>query len=347
MKRNQLTFAIFALLITTLFAGNARAQFGDLINKVQKKVEKTTKQVNAPATQSGGASNAGNLNVSRTAKLGQPGTVGLSKSPIDPNNWQAAKYETSFTMNDNIYAIAFFDKPISKLDLFRDAPEMPIAFDIGSGVLEDYWDVPLKPEQKDATVIAFPINHAPADVFNQSDAMAAGRFLYMAKKYNNQKGTVKLMVSSLSSSNPMQIVIALDFTNAEQIADARFQAINNAVNANSDKANASNPLPKAGMTNPALASQFTALINGADHDWKLLKLIIASPEWQIERHEISGVILNRYLVTRNVIKDPTGVCRIQSIVFQQNYNGSGYGKTFMDVRMGRSDDYAVSCDKAK
>ena len=133
MKRKQLTFAIFALLMTTLLTADAHAQFGDLMNKVQKKVDKTTKQVNTPTTQSGGASNAGNLNVSQTAKLGQPGTVGLSKSPIDPNNWQAAKYETSFTMNDNIYAIAFFDKPISKLDLFRDTPEMPIAFDTDSG----------------------------------------------------------------------------------------------------------------------------------------------------------------------------------------------------------------------
>ena len=42
MKR-QLTFAIFALLITTIFAGNASAQFGDFINKAKDKVEKVKK----------------------------------------------------------------------------------------------------------------------------------------------------------------------------------------------------------------------------------------------------------------------------------------------------------------
>ena len=87
--------------------------------------------------------------------------------------------------------------------------------------------------------------------------------------------------------------------------------------------------------------------DGAGAEWKMLKLIIASPEWQIKRHDISGVIVARYLVTRNIIKEPTGACRIQSVTFYQDYNGSGYGKTYMDVASGRTDDVAVSCAKAQ
>jgi len=101
------------------------------------------------------------------------------------------------------------------------------------------------------------------------------------------------------------------------------------------------------MRNAALERQFAAMINGAGAEWKMLKLIIASPEWQIKRHDISGVIVARYLVTRNIIKEPTGACRIQSVTFYQDYNGSGYGKTYMDVASGGTDDVAVSCAKAQ
>ena len=47
MKHKQLTFAIFALLITTLFAGNASAQFGGLMNKINDKVNKVKQEVEA------------------------------------------------------------------------------------------------------------------------------------------------------------------------------------------------------------------------------------------------------------------------------------------------------------
>lgn len=359
MKIHRFSINIIILFTLALAVVTpAHAQFGGLINKAKKKIDSQNQTVNVETTASTnantnvGSDSAGGSSSSRQggaavvggAKLGEPGSIGLSKSPIDPKNWQAAKYETEFTVNDNIYAIIFFGEPISKLGVNNDYKEMDVAFNDGSYKLADNWGIPVKPEQMNASVITLPINPAPADVFNEADQMAAGRFLYMAKRYDNQKGTMKLMAGN---NYQAQTVIAFDFTNANEIADARLQAMQKAIYANSDKANASNPLPKAGMNNPTLARQFAALVDGSGHEWKLLKLIIASPEWQIERHEISGAILNRYLVTRNVVKDPAGNCRILSIVFQQNYNGSGYGRTFMDVRTGRSDDYAVSCDKAR
>lgn len=46
MKR-QLTFAIFALLFTTIFTPNASAQFGGLLNKVNDKIDKVKQEVEA------------------------------------------------------------------------------------------------------------------------------------------------------------------------------------------------------------------------------------------------------------------------------------------------------------
>lgn len=344
MKLQKSIIAIVALFI---FAVTANAQFGDLIDKAQKKIDKAQKKFEQPTKQTTGQTNTGgglNGNAGRGAKLGTPGSIGLSKSPIDPKNWQAAKYETQFGIGDNIYAIVFFGEPVTTLGINRTNEEMIVWFDNGSGTMTDYWGIPIKPEQKDATFITLPINPAPSDIFNQNDFMAADRFLGMARKYNNQKVTVKMLAGG---DHQAQLVVSFDFTNANSLTVARAEAMNKAVNANSDKANANTALPQSGMNNPTLAKQFTAMINGAGADWKMLKLIIASPEWQTNRHEISGVIVSRHIVTRNIVKHPNGVCQIQSVTFYQDYNGSGYGKTYMDVAMGRTDDYIVSCDKVK
>ena len=347
MKLQKSIIALFALFF---FAATANAQFGDLLNKAKNKVDKATKKVEQTtgqtSTQTGSQTNSGGGFSGSTngAKLGQPGSIGLSKSPIDPNNWQAAKYETQFGIGDNIYAIVFFGEPVTTLGINRTNEEMIVWFDNGSGTMTDYWGIPIKREQKDASVITFPINPAPADIFNQTDFLAAERFLGMADKYNNQKVNVKMLAGG---DQQAQLAVSFDFANAKTVSVARAEAMYKAVNANSDKANANVAAPTAGMRNPALEKQFAAMINGAGADWKMLKLIVASPEWQTNRHEISGVIVSRHIVTRNIVKHPNGTCQIQSVTFYQDYNGNGYGKTYMDVAMGRTDDYAISCDKAK
>lgn len=347
----KLQKSIIALLALFVFALTANAQFGDLINKAKDKVDKAQKKVEQTtgqtSTQTGGSptNNGGGVsNGAKNVKLGAPGSIGLSKSPIDPKNWQAAKYETQFGVGDNIYAIVFFGEPVTTLGINNTNQEMIVWFDNGSGTMTDYWGIPIKPEQKDATFITLPINPAPSDVFNQNDFMAADRFLGMARKYNNQKVTVKMLAGG---DQQAQAVVSFDFANANSLTVARAEAMHKAVVANSDKANANTEILQSGMNNPTLAKQFTAMINGAGAEWKMLKLIIASPEWQIDRHEISGVIVARHIVTRNIVKHPNGVCQIQSITFFQDYNGSGYGKTYMDVAMGRTDDYIVSCAKVK
>lgn len=345
MKRQSTIIALFALFI---FAVTANAQFGGFITKIEKKIGDVEKNVGKSSgqtsTQSGastGISNGGGGN-SRDTKLGQPGSIGLSKSPIDAKNWQAAKYETRFSISDNIYAIVFFGEPVTTLGINGSNQEMIVWFDNGSGSMSDYWGIPIKSEQKNAAFITLPINPAPSDVFNQNDFMAADRFLGMAKRYNDQKLNVKMLAGG---DQQAQLGVTFDFTGANTLAVTRSEAMNKALAGNSDVANANTELPKSGMNSPALAKQFSAMINGAGADWKMLKLIIASPEWQINRHEISGVIVSRHIVTRNIVKQPNGVCQIQSVTFYQDYNGSVYGKTYMDISAGRTDDYLVSCAK--
>ena len=352
MKLQKSIIAIFALII---FAMTANAQFGDLINKTKNKIDKAQKKVEQTtgqtSTQTNGSlvnSNGGFGGAMRGAKLGQPGSIGLSKSPIDPNNWQAAKYETSFKTGDTIYAIVFFGEPVTKLGINGENQEMIVWMSMdGSNTLSDYWGIPIKAEQRNATFVTLPISPRAADIFNCDDATAASRFSYFAQKYAGN--ALRLTFMSGGDQQATLPGVTFDFTapDTESKYAALIAEYDRSVSANSDKANASVEIPKVGMRNAALEKQFAAMINGAGYDWKMLKLIIASPDWQLKRYEISGVIEARYLVTRNIVKEPTGACRIQSVVFYQDYNGSGYNKTYMDVAMGRTDDVAVSCEKAK
>ena len=56
---------------------------------------------------------------------------------------------------------------------------------------------------------------------------------------------------------------------------------------------------------------------------------ILSPEWQINRNSITGVILGRCKKFQVAFKEADGNCRLFSDLIQQDYNGSGYGKGYI------------------
>jgi len=76
-------------------------------------------------------------------------------------------------------------------------------------------------------------------------------------------------------------------------------------------------------------------------------MIIISPQWQITHNEITGRIVNRYLATRSVVREEEGYCRTRYALMVQDYNGSGYGKTYAAGTTGDTIDYVVDCAKVK
>jgi hypothetical protein len=78
--------------------------------------------------------------------------------------------------------------------------------------------------------------------------------------------------------------------------------------------------------------------------WKdqILRIVIVDPEWFIERHPISGVILFRYLRAEVAVKSGDGSCSFYKLcTFKQNWQGGRYGGTYSD---GHGDRVKLPCE---
>ncbi|MFK7908611.1 MAG: hypothetical protein AB8B69_26005 [Chitinophagales bacterium] len=69
-------------------------------------------------------------------------------------------------------------------------------------------------------------------------------------------------------------------------------------------------------------------------------LSISSDEWTIKRHELTGFILHRWIAV-TIGGDGEDGCFYQTHIFQQDYDGTGYGKLYVDRTI--EEPFAVPC----
>ena len=74
------------------------------------------------------------------------------------------------------------------------------------------------------------------------------------------------------------------------------------------------------------------------------KVIIVSDDWRISRHEVTGIILSRY-VSAYVLSTRDDECIYQDFNFKQDYNGSGYQETVYLRGIGQQ--YGIPCQCLK
>jgi len=60
---------------------------------------------------------------------------------------------------------------------------------------------------------------------------------------------------------------------------------------------------------------------------KILRVVITSADWQVETHEVTGVIVGRSMTANLAMQgESTDICYMESVRFQQPYDGKRYGK---------------------
>lgn len=376
MKSRKLSISILILCMLACSAITTNAQFGGIINKVKEKAKQagapsepstphTPPATNSEQTAQTGDNNSlgGALRQTGALKPGEPGFIGLSKKPVDPKNLGAAQFTTTFANGDPIYGIVFFEKPLSAYltisNYKTNAKDMVMGgFDENksTGATKNYTTstnlstrIYVSPEmmnQKWATFAVFPDPKSNLTHSEGVSGFANVEFFIQPEYTEAKKYDLALTFKDANNDVAAQLQnIAIDFSNKAPYL-AMKSAYNKSQGAEMNKQAGNNEMPKAEMHNAALEQQMLALLQ-KETDAKVLKIIITSPEWQMHRNEVTGVIEYRYLVTRNVVKTTIGVCSTQTVYFRQNYNGSGYGRTYAGNLFGQSDDYVLPCEKVK
>ncbi len=109
---------------------------------------------------------------------------------------------------------------------------------------------------------------------------------------------------------------------------------------------ASAEFPRAVISDPARENKMiTALKNS--NDWKnerfdateILKVSITY-DWEIRRHQFSGVILHRYCIAAMAMKTKSGECAYYKVTFQEDYVGGKFQSLRYD---GAGDKVALLC----
>ncbi len=345
MKLQKSIIALFALFI---FAATANAQFGDLLNKAKKQIDKTTKKVDSETNIStnGGSKIGGGCSAQQESNPpignqpviehtpGCPNFIGLSKSPIDAKNLKVVQWTTEFKAGDPIYGILFTngtlgqwaqagvgdDKQITlNLDAGIDAGSETSRF---GGVMTSSANITVTSENANQNYATFAFIPSPAATLSNDDIGNGFRFLENIKDI---KKPAKLYASVKMigwSPAPSLAPIVLDLSGGTQ----SYLAMKNEFNKGMAKVSGADKvmMPAAKAKMPQLENKILAMENALPGKSKLLRVVVTDRDWTPLRHEISGVLIGRVIVTTVAIKDEEGVCTLQPRSYTENYNGRAY-----------------------
>jgi hypothetical protein len=357
MKLQKSIIALFAFFVFA--AVTANAQFGDIMNKVQKKVDKTTKPVNTSTgnTQNGqvndeslrwdlalkNTSFTGQVNDAAMQQMiqngmnsdyGKGGLLVFTKQPSAKKSGAVEDTNLHFTSADSIYLTAFL------ADRFgADNMDKNLSLEIKILPVGD-----VKYAQTGYLANSMEINYgyyngAPTNVLPLDFLPAGGK----SAKYQSQVGDISRAMRKLpkgvhivqlrltSNMNGANAVGAFYFDNSaggEASLDATLTAVK---------------MPAAGMKNPALEKQIMDLENAGQGagEARMIRVVITDKDWTPIRHEVTGVLLGRAITATVAVKGSDGACFQQSRTYAQSYNGKTYSNLRLD---GTGRETEMACE---
>lgn len=361
MKLQKSIIAVFALFV---FALTANAQFGDLMNKVQKKADKTTKQANINTNnqnspQTNDESLRWDLALKNTnftnqvndqamrqlikngmdSDYGKGGLLVFTKQPFGGKSAGVESTNLHFTGADSIYMTAFFtdqfgsDNMDKNLDL--EIRIMPVG------------DVKYAPTGNPANWMTINYgfyNGAATSVLPLDFLPTNGK----SAKYQSQTADIAHTLQKLPKGvHIVQLRLKSNMNGANAVGAFYYDTSAGAGGTSAiDNQRAGVMMPAAGMKNAALEKQIMDLENSTQGagEAKMVRVVITDKDWTPLRHEVTGVLIGRAITTTVAVKGGDGVCFQQSRTYTQNYNGKSYSGLRLDG-VGRETEMA--CENAQ
>jgi len=93
-------------------------------------------------------------------------------------------------------------------------------------------------------------------------------------------------------------------------------------------------LPKPGMKDRGLEGAMKALVGKSRYEGfqgEILRVVVQDKEWNIQRHELTGAVMFRYIRAAVAVKGKDGKCRLITLVnFKQEFFGNEFQKLQLD-----------------
>jgi len=306
------------------------------------------------------------LSVLSTSALAQkPGEIVFSKALIDPS--KPASLTTQFKTGDHVYAVAFLEKSIAgilgsgdkKVEVEVFLYELkPAAYSY-----QQPSEMQLESNTMSVSGDALQKSYLPLDIVPGTDAMTAyGSKDLVYKKFGSEFYGPVAYATALSQLEPGEHTIIVKLNcNYNSVSIGKFvikgsdyavyKKMSKELNESASGASTKSALmPKGARSDKALESDMVRALKSSQTykdriKGEVLRVVIIDPDWMIRRHEITGVILHRYIRAAIAVKNSDGTCTVwQLVTFQQDYVGNKFQTTRFD---GVGDPYKIPCENVE
>jgi hypothetical protein len=291
----------------------------------------------------------------------KPGEIVFAKTLIDPQH--PAALASQFQSGDNVYAMAFLDKSI--LAMVGSVKKVEVEVFLYELKPAQYSYQQPSEMQLEANTLwvsgnALQRTFLPLDIVPKTSAMTAyGSQDLTYQKFGGEFYGPVIFAAALSRLEPGEhtIIVKLscnyNFVSAGKFVIkgsdyAVYKKMSKDLNESASGANTKTAvMAKAARSDQALEKEMISAFKSSQTyrdriKGEVLRVAIIDPDWMIRRHELTGIILHRYIRAAFAVKNSDGTCTVwQLVTFQQDYAGNKFQKTRFD---GVGDPYKIPCE---
>ena len=321
---------VIALLLVTALTTPSPGQLGGLIDDITDEAEDRAEDIiadeDSPAEESEDEAEAEGALVATN--------MVFSTSPIDPA--EPANLTTSFAAGDPIYALVRLGESFQNLaEPDADEPPTRVMVEVKTyvdGSYEASFNIALRNDAAAGRTLALDIAPEPENLtaFDNPD-------VEVGKTFDVYDGPIQF-TKTLMELTPGQHTIRVEVYHYGVWAEADFviEGEDYAVYGERrdgllEEITKSFTMPEPKMVDADLEAEMLEALKSANAEvWQndILRIVIIDADWYLERHEISGIILFRYIRANVAVKDKGGVCwRYDLVTFKQDYVGEEFGPT--------------------
>ena len=296
-----------------------------------------------------------------------PGEMHFSKKMITSPAVEAPV--TEFRSGDAIYSIAYLPSTVQKL--FNAKPESKVEVEVFIYTIKPPLYSYQQPSEEQLAYAAMKVsgtalqnNYLIVDIVPEPDKTTAYgtpeiTYKEFGKKYEGPVGYAEELAKLAAGKNTLKVLIKCNYEDVASgtitiegddfsIYAKKSEELNLAASSAGAK---SATFPEAKKKDPALESRMiTALKNS--NDWKtgfidgteVVKTAIIDADWYVRRHEITGIILHRYIRTAFAVKTKSGGCAYYTVTFQEDYVGGNFQPLRYD---GTTTKTMINCENLK